>query len=884
MGSQDNGKTRSFQKGVCFASWKFVYRCFIVLAAAGIQPVRAQDLSAIAADETIASQSQQSNSTNVTPEEAIDRLSEPDRPASTVEEWLAQSRVQITGVRINSTDAGFEILLETATAQVPDVNTSVVGNALIADIPNAELVLPNGAEFQAANPVDGIALVTVTSRGTGVRVAITGVEAPPIASVRADAQNLVLSVESGAADAADAADAAETAGATDTEAIQVVVTGEQDEGYNPSTATTGTRIEAPLRDVPLTLQVIPRQVIEDRQIVNLTELADNVPGVEPFSGYGGLPSNDYYIRGFNAGESFRNGFRDFTFISPRDPANIERVEFLRGPASVLYGGGFNLTGAVNTVTERPLPEPRYEVGVTVGSYEFYKPTLDFTGPLTENGSLLYRLNVAYTNADSFRDFNERESIFVAPVLTWNIGPRTTLTTEFEYQNYDYVFDRGFPPGEIFLGLPRDRFLFEPDLNRAQFESYYFGYNFEHEFNDQWKIRQGFGGLVVEGNTEAAVLTNFSDPFTDEDGRTLQRGAQRSDELQENFSLQTEIIGEFNTGSVEHNLLFGVEYARFNFAYDFFRASLGSIDIFDPEYGDKPGDYSPSFAEEYGTRNIGVYVQDLIYLTPNLIVLAGGRLDFNDSYYRDTLNNSTNNEESATRFSPRLGIVYQPGEDTSLYFNWANAFTPNIFGGRTRTGDAFDPERAQQFELGLKQEFFDDRLSANLALYNITRQNVSTTDPEDPDFSIQTGEQTSRGVELDVTGEILPDWNVIATYAYTDAFVSEDNTIPVDDRLAGIPEHTASLWTTYEIQSGSLQGLGFGLGLVYVDEREAGLPNIGVTIPSYFRTDARLSYRRDNWQAAVNIKNLFNVEYYNTQGFFITPQAPLTVLANFSVEF
>jgi iron complex outermembrane recepter protein len=805
----------------------------------------------------------------------IPYLHEVEQPITRVDEWMAQleqEAVQITGIQINPIGDGFEIRLE-AEGAIAAPSTSTLGNALIADIPNAVLALPDGDEFQSVNPVEGIALVTVLPRGTGIRVAVTGVDAPPSANIRIDAQNLVLSVTPGTPGTA----------AAETEAIQVVVTEDGDEGYNPSTATTGTRIEAPLRDLPLTLQVVPRQVIEDRQIVNLTELADNVPGVEPVSGYGGLPSNDYYIRGFNAGESFRNGFRDFTFISPRDRANIERVEFLRGPASVLYGGGFNLTGAVNTVTERPLAEPRYQIEGTIGNYGFYRPELDLTGPLTEDGDLLYRLNLAYTNADSFRDFNERESIFVAPVLSWNIGPRTTLTAEFEYQNYDYVFDRGFPPGELFLDLPRDRFLFEPDLNRAEFDSYYFGYNIQHEFSDQWRVRQGFGGLIVEGNTEAAVLANYDAPFVGADGRTLERNAERTDELQENFSLQTELIGEFSTGSIDHNLLFGVELARYKFAYDFFSAPLGSIDIFDPEYGDEPGEYSPSFFEEYGTRNIGVYLQDLIYLTPDLIVLAGGRLDFNDSFYRDTLNDITTSEESDTFFSPRLGLVYQPSDNTSLYFNWSNAFTPNIFGGRTRTGEVFEPERGEQFEVGIKQEL-NDRLSANLALYDITRRNVTTADPEDPDFSIQTGKQTSRGIELDLTGEILPGWNMIATYAFTDAFVSEDNDIPEGDRLAGIPEHTASLWTTYEIQSGDLQGLGFGLGLVYVDEREAQLPNTGVTLPSYFRTDASLFYRRNNWRAAVNIKNLFDVEYFNTQGFFITPQAPFTVLANVTVEF
>lgn len=821
------------------------------------------------ASELVPAEADQTEQTAFTPEF--------ESAARTVDDWLAQIEAAetavITDVQIRDTPEGLRI--ELIANQPLAVGTSrVEGNALITEIPDAELALRDDAVAEQFGPATGIALVQVSSlAGGGVRVAVTGTDAPPDVQVNAEGNSLALQVVPGLSNVA----------GSESDAIRVGVTGTQDEGYNPSAATTGTRIEAPLRDVPLTLQVIPREVIEDRQITQLTELADNVAGVEPYSGYGGLPSNDYYIRGFNAGETFRNGFRDFTFISPRDPANVERVEFLRGPASVLYGGGFNLSGAVNTVTERPLANPQYEISGTVGNYGFYRPTLDFTGPLTDSGNLLYRLNLAYTNADSFRDFNESESVFVAPVLTWNIGPQTTLTTEFEYQNYDYVFDRGFPSGEIFLDLPRDRFLFEPDLNRAQFDSHYFGYNFEHEFNEQWKIRQGFGGLIVNGETEAAVITNFSDPFVEADGRTLEREAQRSDELQENFSVQTEVIGEFNTGSIEHNVLFGVEYARFKFAYDFFSASLGSIDIFDPEYGDQPGDYSPFFFEEYGTRNVGLYLQDLIYLTPDLIVLAGGRLDFTDSFYRDRLNDATYSERSDTAFSPRLGLVYQPSDDTSLYFNWANAFTPNIFGGATRAGEAFEPERGEQFEIGIKQEF-SDRISANLALYHLTRTNVATPDPQDPNFSIQTGEQTSRGIELDVTGEVLPGLNMIATYALTDAFVSEDNDIPEGDRLSGVPEHTASLWTTYEIQSGDLQGLGFGLGFVYVDEREARLPNTGVTLPSYFRTDASLFYERDSWRTAVNIKNLFSVEYFNTQGFFITPQAPLTVLANVAVEF
>jgi iron complex outermembrane receptor protein len=358
--------------------------------------------------------------------------------------------------------------------------------------------------------------------------------------------------------------------------------------------------------------------------------------------------------------------------------------------------------------------------------------------------------------------------------------------------------------------------------------------------------------------------------------------RKTDEEQENYTLQNEIIGEFNTGSVRHNILFGVELARYRFAYDFERASIAPLDIFNPQYGAQRGDFNPDFAEEYGANNLGIYAQDLIEILPNLKVLAGLRFDSNDIFYRDTLADAFDFEQSESDFSPRLGIVYQPSESTSIYASWSNSFNPQFF-SRNRAGKPFDPETGEQFEIGVKQEFFDGRLSATLALYELTRKNVLTTDPDDPDFSIQTGEQTSRGIELDVAGEILAGWNIIATYSHIDAFVSEDESISVGERLVNAPKNSASLWTTYEIQTGGLQGLGFGAGLVFVGDREAQLPNT-IELPSYLRADASIFYRRNNWRAALNFKNLFDTKYYRTQGFFITPEAPFTVLSTFSVEF
>lgn len=816
--------------------------------------------------------------------------------------------VQVTQVQLNSTDNGIEVVLETSAGEQLQVLPRTDGNTYIADLLNAQLRLPTGNTFRQENPTEGIAAVTVTNNANSIRVTVTGVSGVPTVELFDSDSGLIFNFISTASQANQSSqlenqtqppeitpsDATpeqaqpgretqpnETATQED-EPIEIVVTGEQETGYSVPDATTATRIEAPIRDIPQSIQVIPRQVIQDRQVVRLNELADNVSGVQPQSGYAGLSSQGYYIRGFPLDfETFRNGFRDFGFISPREVANVERVEILKGPASVLYGSALGFGGLVNTVTKKPLSEPVYNPSVTIGNYGFYRSTLDIGGPLTNNGSLLYRFNAAYENADSYRDFNENESIFVAPALTWQISPRTTLTTEFEYQNYDYVFDRGLLPSQTFLDLPRGRFLGEPDLNNAQFESFSGTYNFEHKFSDNWKFRQGFNALRVAGNTTSASADAFEPPFLEADGRSLARRVRKTDEEQENYTLQNEIIGEFNTGSIRHNILFGVELARYRFAYDFERADIAPIDIFNPQYGAERGDFAPDFAEEYGADNIGIYVQDLIEVLPNLKVLAGLRFDSNDIFYRDTLADAFDFQQSESDFSPRLGIVYQPSESTSIYASWSNSFNPQFF-SRNRAGGAFKPERGKQFEVGVKQEFFDGRLSATLALYNLTRRNVLTTDPDDPDFSIQTGEQTSRGVELDVAGEISPGWNIIATYAYINAFVSEDEDIPFGDTLVNAPEHSASLWTTYEIQSGNFQGLGLGAGLVFVSDREAQLPNT-IELPSYLRADASIFYRRNNWRAALNFKNLFNTKYYRTQGFFITPEAPFTVLGTFSVE-
>jgi iron complex outermembrane recepter protein len=228
-------------------------------------------------------------------------------------------------------------------------------------------------------------------------------------------------------------------------------------------------------------------------------------------------------------------------------------------------------------------------------------------------------------------------------------------------------------------------------------------------------------------------------------------------------------------------------------------------------------------------------------------------------------------------------VYQPTKEISLYGSYSQSFTPSTV--RAFNGNPLKPERGEGYEVGVKADLDRGRLFATLAYFDIAKQNVATSDPNNPLFSIATGEQRSRGLELDVTGQIAPGWNLIASYAYTDARVSRDNLIPVGNRLLGVPENSLSLWTTYQIQQGNLQGLGAGFGFNYVGDRQGDLNNT-FNLGSYFLTNAALFYRRDNWKAAINFKNIFNVDYSNSPftNTRIDVGEPFTVVGSLAVEF
>ena len=782
----------------------------------------------------------------------ISSIRDLDRPATSVKAWLAQmeaNAVRVIGVRVDLIDNELEITLTTADDRPLAIDATkfrAEGDRLIADIPNAVLALSEAQEFTTENPTEDIATVQVAQQGINqVQIIVAGRGTKPRTEVTLKTGELAYSLNA----------------ADDTAEDEIIVTGAGQPGYRVPNATTGSRTDTPIRDLPFSIQVIPQELLQDRRVESVNEALRTVAGVTPdnpsYSAFEGVT-----IRDFTGRNIIRNGLRDDTNITTRIAIpNIEQIEVLKGPAGALFSQG-GPGGTVNIVTKKPLAIPRYTIDATIGNFDTYAGAIDFTGPLNDSKTLLYRLIAGASSTGTFIDFFDRRNFVVAPSLSWQISPRTKLTLEGEYTLSEQPNARGLPAKGTVLRningrLPRNRFIGEPEdeLDKNDRYALRVGYTLEHQLSTNWQLRNAFRASFQRTPQNSLFPAALLD-----DERTLERGLfSTKDQSQDNFILDTNVVGTFKTGSIAHKLLFGIDLNRDIYASSSRQFALAPIDLFNPVYRRPRGELLGEFPREPLTTNsLGIYLQDQIDLLPNLKLLLGGRFDIVNQKIDFADGSESFQQDEA--FSPRVGLVYQPADFLSLYASYSRSFQQSV--GTAFDNALFQPERGTQYEAGIKADWLDRRLSTTLAFYQITRSNVLTADLINPNFSIQTGEQRSRGIELDIVGEVLPGWKIAAGYAYTDAEITADNTFAVGNQINNVPRHAVSLWTTYELQSGSLKGLGAGLGLFYGGERQGDLDN-SFQLPSYIRTDASLFYRRDNFRIGLNIENLFDIRYFET---------------------
>ncbi|MEM9244588.1 MAG: TonB-dependent siderophore receptor [Cyanobacteria bacterium P01_F01_bin.153] len=818
---------------------------------------------------------------------------EPSEAAIPQVNQLAQADgvITVTGLSVEPTDTGIQVVLETdgGTLAEPD-SSRIIGNALVLEIPNAA---PSRSDIEEFQPVDGIALIQVSELpGNRLQVSITGSDAPPTVSISSGTSGLTLAVTPGEAGTGD-----------DDDAIQIGVVGDGEDDYYVPRASIGTRTDTPLLDVPQSVQVITQETLKDQGVIRLNDAIRNVSGA--IAGEDDPRGQRYTLRGFDSASVVRNGVRlsngGTNNIGFQELANVQRIEVLKGPASILVGSA-EPGGVINLVTEEPLAEPRYEISFRGGNRSLVEPSIDFTGPLTEDGRIRYRINALYRNEEYIRDYDTPiERFFIAPVVAIDLDDDTDLIFEGEYSNDRRPGEFGLVAiGDQVADIPFDRALSDRD-DVLTAESLRLGYRLEHRFSDDWKIRNSlyfnrYDTTVPASGASALVSAGFIPEFFNEETGDLTISPIRIDQPISNLEIQTNVVGEFSTGSIEHTLLAGVDlfrvWDRGSDTRAAFPPPIEVLNIFDPDYDALLETNFNSFPvlgrSTSRTDNIGVYIQDQVKLTDNLIVLGSLRFDYiyQESETLSPLGGgTTTSDQDESALTPRIGVVYKPSDNVSLYASYGQSFAPNTF--TTAEGDLIEPEEGEQVEVGVRAEFLDGKLFANLALFNLVKDNVALPDPLFPIFFVPSGKQRSRGIELDIIGEILPGWNIVANYTYSDTEVLESTDGTTGNALFNAPEHIANLWTRYEIQSGSLKGLSLGVGLNYVGERFGDLDN-SFTVDDYLLTNAAIAYEAENWSAGINFRNIFDIEYIegvaNRRDVDIYPGEGFTVIGSFSIRF
>lgn len=654
-------------------------------------------------------------------------------------------------------------------------------------------------------------------------------------------------------------------------------------GYAATTADSTNRIPTPIQDQAASVQVVTKEVLRDRGVTRTDQLIENISGVLPESSYGSNGATFFNIRGFSENNGLRDGFRNFGYFAFRDVQNIERVEVFKGPAGALYGGIGSVGGNVNTVSKRPGQADFAEVGLTAGSHDLARTTLDANKTLGEDVSM--RLNLAAEHNATFRDNAGYSTWSVAPALNWNINAGTSLTllTEFNHSRRD-GFDFGVPNVSNYSQLSRTRYYGLIDGtypgvggDEGQNDTQAVTVLFDHALNSDWTLR------AAAHYSHAHQLSTQTFPnSTSATGNLLDFTTYfGANESSKQYALRAEVLGKLTLAGLRHAVLAGVDYGYLEQGGKGSTAYALTLDLFDPTYLSGLSYVDTYTAHQGRGKDVGIYVQDQIDLTSQLktfLALRGDR--FENRALVEGVETSSNSQSA---FSPRIGLVWQPLDRTSFFTDWSRSHSPNV--GHAANENTFEAEIAEQIEVGIKQQFLNNKLFATLAAFKLDRTNILTTDPQDPTRQILTGKQSSQGLEVDVSGAITPRWKIIASYTYTDAVVKNDTNIPTGDQLSNVPRHHASVWSTHDIVA--IPGFGVGAGVYYVGEREATLPNT-YKLSSYVRTDAAVFYRRDAWRVQLNVNNVFNRKYdtggsAGTFNYTLDPSRPRTaqLTANYS---
>ncbi|MEM1328848.1 MAG: TonB-dependent receptor [Bacteroidota bacterium] len=711
----------------------------------------------------------------------------------------------------------------------------------------------------------------------------------------------------------------------------VEIIGRRERGYKNTQSFIGTKSATSLIDVPQSISYVTKELALDQAAFRLNDVVKNISGVNQFSFYNDISIRGHRVSGQRNSGTLINGMRAFTsFWKQQLIPHIERVEVIKGPASALFGNA-SPGGTINRVTKKPLTESRQSISSTVGSFNTFRTLADFTGPMTTDKRLLYRVNVGYENSGSFRDLQFDENLIVAPSFSFLPSDRTSLNFDIVLQNSEGRLDRGqavFGNGDL-NSVPITRslsaandFLKEENINATV--------SFQHRFSDNITfnsiyMRSSYREDLLEHRT-ANSFAALGDGSFDEEKVAMRVFIRKRNWNNNNFNNYLNF--DFNIGGLENQLLVGYDYfqqilepggsqleARSYLLQNGTATNSFNLNNKDNYVLDAAGNPVTNVAHfdltspnanairdmsdyVYRTRNFnqflqrssGIYVQNQTKFGDFRLLLG-----LRQEYFADLVNYNTESEEEVKQdvLIPRIGLVYSLLPNVNLYGTYVEGYQPQTASviNDPNAGGPFDPLVSNLIEFGAKSEWFNRRLSASVAVFRLEQQGAlyNANDPSRPDLLAQIGEELSQGIEFDVAGRISSNWSIVASYSFNDATITaSDDESEIGRQKPNAPRHTGNLWTKYIIGAGALEGLGFGFGADFVSERFGSIVRTPEPplFPGYELLNAAIYYRLDKFQIQMNINNLADQTHWVGGYDFIRafPGAPRNVLMTVSYTF
>ncbi|UXU08834.1 TonB-dependent siderophore receptor [Agrobacterium tumefaciens] len=656
------------------------------------------------------------------------------------------------------------------------------------------------------------------------------------------------------------------------------------EGFVATQSATATKTGTALKDTPQAVNVVTKDQIAAQGSTTLTQALRYTPGV--ISQYGDDSRYDWFtIRGFRPSrylDGLRLPFGSRGYAQPRvEPFSLERAEVLKGPASVLYGQG-DPGGLINMVSKRPSATALNEVEMQFGTDKRIQTAFDLGGGAGDDDSFLYRIVGVGRLTDTQYDYVREKKGYIAPSFTFKPDEGTSLTVYGSYQHIDSPGGGGAPAlpanGTLYTGLypelPRSAFPGEPGYDHYKSDQASVGYEFEHEVDDTWTIRQNLRYSYIGTDTQRVQ------PYCPAacNPTAFYRYAWAFPESARAVTVDNQAIGNFQTGDVAHTALFGLDYSYESSRYE--ESALSPIftpfNGLDPVYGATAITRPPIATRiDQDRSQIGLYAQDQMEWN-NFVFSLGGRYDWANTDTRTRTSAADNQvDQRDGKFTWRAGLVYNFDNGLSPYAGYSTSFNPAS--GTDRLGNAFEPTTGEQFEVGVKYQPNGSNSFVTLSAYHLTQDNVLSPDttPGFTNYSVQTGQVRMRGVELEGKAEITDAFSVLASYAYTDSEITRANPNAAGisnegNRFAFVPRQQASLWLDYTLQTSTIwDGLSFGGGARYTGQTFGDNAN-KFDIPSYTVFDAAVRYdfgkadpKLEGLKASLNVSNIFDRKYVST---------------------